>query len=233
MGVPDYVRTDNMKSVVIKRDSDGHPVWQKDYELFMGNLGFSTKLCKPGHPYTKGAVERLVRFVKENFLPGRLFNELTDLNYEALNWCGNQNGTYRQAVDCVPNDKHAEACMKHASTLENTIELSYYLCPERKISFDGFVNYEGRRFGVPYWYTGKTCRVRRDGYVLYIYDTQMTKILTTHDVTWSRKDSYCKDQYATEQPEEKPTSSVKIQIQQLTPPPAPSRFERFNFKEGL
>lgn len=41
--------------------------------------------------------------------------------------------------------------------LKETVELSYYLCPEHKISFDGFVHYDGRRFGVPYWYTGKTC----------------------------------------------------------------------------
>ena len=49
-----------------------------------GNIGFDTKLCKPRHPFTKGAVERLVRFVKENFLAGRIFTELTDLNYDAL-----------------------------------------------------------------------------------------------------------------------------------------------------
>ena len=36
--------------------------------------------------------------------------------------------------------------------LEESSELLPYLCPERKISFDGFINYEGRRFGVPYRY---------------------------------------------------------------------------------
>jgi len=233
MGIPSYILTDNMKSVVIRRDSEGHPLWQKDYELFMGNIGFETKLCKPRHPFTKGAVERLVRFVKENFLPGRIFNELTDLNYEALRWCNYQNGVYHRAVDCIPNDKHSSICMRYASELENSIELSYYLCPERKISFDGFVHYEGRRFGVPFWYTEKTCRVKRDGYILYIYDCQMTKILTTHDVTWSRKDSFCKDQYVSTQPEEHPTSSVRVQIQQLDPPHYDPGFSRFNFEEGL
>jgi hypothetical protein len=233
MGVPKFILTDNMKSVVLRRDEEGHPVWQKDYELFMGNIGFETRLCKPRHPFTKGAVERLIRFVKDNFLPGRIYHELTDLNYEAIRWCDQQNAVYHRAVDCVPNDKHSEICMKHASRLENTIELSYYLCPERKISFDGFVNYEGRRFGVPYWYTEKTCRVSRDGYVLYIYDLQMTKILTTHDVTWGRKDSYCKDQYAVSQPEEHPTAPVRIQIQQLGLPTHDSGFDRFNFEEGL
>ena len=45
MGVPEYVLTDNMKSVVIRRDSAGHPLWQHDYEAFMKTVGFQTKLC--------------------------------------------------------------------------------------------------------------------------------------------------------------------------------------------
>ena len=124
-------------------------------------------------------------------------------------------------------------CMKNAAVLEETVELSYYLCPERKISFDGFVRYDGRRFGVPYWYTGKTCRVKRDGYIFYVYDSGMTKVLTTHDVTWSRRDSFCRDQYTTGQPEEKPTAPIKVQIKQLVPPPYAPGFSRFNFEEGL
>jgi len=233
MGIPRHVLTDNMKSVVVSRDAEGHPIWNRDYELFMGNLSFETKLCKPRHPFTKGAVERLMRFVKDNFLPGRIFNELTDLNYEAVRWCNLQNSTYHRAVDCVPNDRHTTECMRSASVLEHTAELAYYLCPERTISFDGFVSYEGRRFGVPYWYTEKTCRVLRDGYTLYIYDSAATRILVAHDVTWSRRDSFCRDQYATNQPEEFPTAPVSIRIQQLSLPEYDSGFSRFNFEEGL
>lgn len=54
MGVPKTVLTDNMKSVVISRDSEGNPIWQKDYEEFMKDVGFQTKLCKVRHPFTKG-----------------------------------------------------------------------------------------------------------------------------------------------------------------------------------
>lgn len=113
--------------------------------------------------------------------------------------------------------------------MSRLIELSYYLCPERKISFDGFVHYDGRRFGVPYWYTEKTCHVKRDGYILYVYDSKMTKVLTTHDVTWSRRDSFCKDQYVAEQPEEKPTAPVRVHIQQFDPPQYDFGFSRFKF----
>lgn len=233
MGVPRKVLTDNMKSVVIGRDADGRPIWQKDYELFMGNIGFETVLCKPRHPFTKGAVERLVRYVKDNFIAGRVFTEITDLNYQAIRWCDQVDSIYHKAVDCVPSDKHASCCMQVAAELEDTPELSFYLCPERKITFDGFINYEGRRFGVPYWYTGTTCRVKRDGYVLSIYDSNMSRTLATHDITWGRRDSYCKDQYALSQPEEHPTAPVKVRIQQLNPPEYDSGFSRFNFEEGL
>ena len=73
MGVPRFVLTDNMKSVVIKRDSDGSPIWNHDYEVFMKTIGFETRLCKAYHPFTKGKVERLIQFVKGNFLAGRCF----------------------------------------------------------------------------------------------------------------------------------------------------------------
>ena len=91
MGIPRYVLTDNMKSVVLRRDLNGQSVWQKDYEAFMRTVGFDTKLCKPYHPFTKGKVERLVRFVKENFLADRVFYNVTDLNRQALEWCHAQN----------------------------------------------------------------------------------------------------------------------------------------------
>ncbi len=232
MGVPKYVLTDNMKSIVVRRDYDGQPIWQKDYELFMGNICFETKLCKPRHPFTKGAVERLIRFVKDNFLAGMVYTELTDLNYDALRWCSIQNSVYHRAVDCVPEKEHEARCLKAAPLLEATPELSHYLCPPRAISFDGFVTYDGRRFGVPYWYTEKLCRVKRDGYVLYIYDYGMTMTLTTHDVTWSRKDSFCKDQYATHQEEEKPTQAVSTTIKQLSAAPADPGYSKYNFEEA-
>ena len=235
MGVPRYVLTDNMKSVVLHRDMEGHPVWQKDYEAFMRTVGFDTKLCKPRHPFTKGAVERLVRFVKENFLADRVFCNVTDLNWQALEWCNTQNGIYHRAVDGVPQQIHDVACSSHLRKLPDSNEVRWYLCPERRISFDGFVNYEGRRFGVPYSYTGSTARVMRSGDTLYIYSADMNSLLATHAVTWSNRDSFCEGQYEPQQPEELPTAPVKTQIRQLPQPTGNISFAKFDFadEEGL
>lgn len=231
LGIPKTVLTDNMKSVTNGRDTDGHPVWNKDYEAFMDTVGFSTKLCKPRHPFTKGGVERLVRFVKENFMTGRTFGNITDLNLEAIRWCDRQDNVYHRCVDSIPATEHAKHCMQAASNLVMTNEIQHYLCPERKISFDGFITFEGRRFGVPYSYSSSICRVQRRDYYLYIYSDDLKHLLTKHDVTWSRKDSFCADQYV-DQPEEFPTTPVKVTITQKAPV-YNSAFDRFNFDKEV
>lgn len=228
MGVPQYVLTDNMKSVVVKRDIEGQPIWQKDYESFMKTAGFRTRLCKPRHPFTKGKVERLIRFVKENFLAGRTFWTVTDLNIEALKWCERQNRIYQQAIGDIPYELHCSSCSRVACQLEESEMLLPYLCPERKISFDGFVNYEGRRFGVPYRYQGQTARVRRHGFYIYIYSSDCRDLLVTHEVTWSRRDRYCTDQYVVAQPEEFPTAAITTKIDQL-PELSDNAFDKFDF----
>lgn len=230
MGVPAYILTDNMKSVVTKRDWSGQPIWQKDYEAFMKTIGFQTKLCKPRHPFTKGKVERLIRFVKDNFLIGRIFWNVTDLNRAALDWCNEQNTMYHPAVDGMPEQIHDRLCSKLASVLPDEQDVQCYLCPERRITFDGFVNYENRRFGVPFSYTGKTARIKREDDVLYIYSSDLQHLLTTHHVTWNKRDRFCADQYVTaQQPEEFPTAPIQSHISMHSEPVSSLSFDKFNF----
>ena len=234
MGVPHHVLTDNMKSVVIRRDMEGKPVWQGDYEIFMHNLDFQTRLCKPRHPFTTGKVERLVRFVKENFLVGRVFWNVTDMNRQALEWCNRQNSAFHRAVGGVPHEMHMNTCAEHIRALEDSDIVREYLCPMRRISFDGFVNYEGRRFGVPYFYTGRVARVMRHDAMVYVYSEDLSQLLAPHEVTWSRHDSFCKDQYVMPgQPEEHPTAPVRAHIQMSQPPKPTDSFEKFNFDKGV
>ena len=237
MGIPEEVLTDNMKSVVIKRDSLGKPVWQKDYESFMKTIGFSTRLCKPRHPFTKGKVERLVRFVKDNFIAGRHFWNYSDLNAEALDWCHAQNSKFHREIGGDSDSMHNASCSHGLRTLEESKELLFYLCPERRISFDGFITYEGRRFGVPFSYHQRTARIYRTNDTLYIYSSDMEDLLVTHNVTWSRRDSYCEHQFPSiPQPEEFPTSPVKVMMTQLKTSEQTRKgigFDKFSFGEEV
>ena len=103
-------------------------------------------------------------------------------------------------VFCIPHEEHQKNCLPAISEFTLSDLIWNYLWPERRISFDGFMNYESRSFGVPYRYVGKTCCVSRQDFTIYIYTPDLKQKLVEHNVTWRRRDSICKDQYATEQP---------------------------------
>ena len=178
-------------------------------------------------------MERLIRFVKDNFLQGRNFHNITELNEAALEWCVTQNSKYHKEVDDIPSMLHASACSCSTHTIEESLTILKYLCPERSISFDGFIEYEGRRFGVPYSYTRRTVRVHRKGETLLIYSDDLSALLVKYDVTWSRKDRFCEGQYLdAPQPEELPTAPVTTVINMLEEPSKPPvGFDKFNFGE--
>lgn len=203
-GVPEKVITDNMKSVVTSRT--GNEIrWNPRYQEFMSTVGFRTVLCKPRRSYTKGRVERLVKFVKGNFVPARSFSSLDDLNDQVLGWC-RQRSSEMRAHTAVPDELHGTETF---SKLPPDADLFYFLSQERTVSFDGFVAYEGRRFGVPFQIgTSNKVYVSREKSFLAIMNKDRD-VLQTHEVDWNMYEHFCKNQFNEyEGPEEVPTNSI-------------------------
>jgi Transposase and inactivated derivatives len=226
MGLPKRVLTDNMKSVVIRRDACGVPIYNKDYEEFQKALGFRTDLCKVAHPFTKGKVERLVRYVKENFIAGKTFLNITDLNEQATLWCGRVNSLPSRGYEKAPSEEHVN-CMNTSTILLDSTVLPY-LAPQRKIAFDGFVSYEGRDFGVPCTYRENKVRVMRQGNYLLLLNVQTFEVIEKHPIDWSKKPK-CSDSQWFERPgmpEELPTAPVTVSIKVADSRPS-GRFDRF------
>jgi transposase len=68
-GIPQEIWYDNMKTVVVERDAYGegaHKLNQAFYQ-FAKSMRFIPKLCRAYRPQTKGKVERMVRYVRDNF----------------------------------------------------------------------------------------------------------------------------------------------------------------------
>ena len=225
MGVPRKVYTDNMKSVVVRRLADGTPVWNKDYEAFQKLIGFKTSLHKVAHPWSKGKVERLVGYVKGNFIQGRTFTNLTDLNRAALDWCHEKNSQVTRTRDLVPMEEHYKH--EELGKLPEMDAIIPYLAPLRKITYDGYVNYENHLYGVPMRFSGKNVRVQRTREVLQILSPDTFEVLYTHQVNWSKKPKNCVGQWSLE-PEEQPTQKVTSVLRFDSPKDSAKRFERFS-----
>ena len=175
-GVPETILTDNMKTVILGRES-GKPVWHPGFLDFANDIGFVPKVCKVRKPQTKGKVERLVHYVKDNFMPGRVFSDIHDLNRQAISWCDKVNAKISSSTRYTPIELVPD---EHLKGLPDTKVCDRYRFETRLVSRDGFVSYDGVRYGVPWQYSGKYVTVRAIKDKLEIFDGLM--LIASHDI---------------------------------------------------
>ena len=84
-GVPHEILYDRMKQVVLESFKEGvlfHPL----FEALVVRYGYTAIPLAPGYCEGKGKVEEPFQPVEGNFLPGRVFHDLDDLNAQAKTW---------------------------------------------------------------------------------------------------------------------------------------------------
>jgi len=173
--------TDRMKTVVLGIGDDRKPRWHPLFADFAATLGMVPKVCRVRRPQTKGKVERSVRFVKENFLPGRTFVDLGDLNAQARQWCDEKNRRIHGTTGECPVDRLRQEQLKPLPSEET---LAAFRFESRRVSPGGFVSCDGVRYGVPWVYSHREAMVRQmRGWVEIWIDGVM---IARHEQTYRR-----------------------------------------------
>jgi transposase len=155
-GWPQAILYDNMKQVKL-----GPGRWNESFLDFASHYGFTPKAHRPYRPRTKGKVERVVDYVKDNFLLGRTFADLDDLNARALAWLAEtanvrvHGTTGRRPVDLLPLEGLTPAA---------SVPAYRYLDPVRRtVSFEAMVHFRGSRYSVPPAFAGRPVEVAAAG----------------------------------------------------------------------
>jgi len=84
-GVPHEILYDRMKQVVVESVRDG-VIFHELFERMAQHYGFRAVPLAPGYKEGKGKVENPFKYVEGNFLAGRTFVDLDDLNRQAQKW---------------------------------------------------------------------------------------------------------------------------------------------------
>ena len=103
-GVPKEILYDQDK-VFIHSENLGDYKLTKEFEAYTKNQNFKVIFCRKADPQSKGKVENVVKYVKQNFLRGRKYLGIDNLNKQALAW-----------LSRTANEK------PHASTLKKPAE---------------------------------------------------------------------------------------------------------------
>ena len=165
-GVPRRCLYDNAKVVTLGRDGEGRTEWNRRMLDFSLRLGFELKLCQPYRAQTKGKVESGVKYVRGNLWPSIRFTDDADLNQQAVEWCdavANRriHGTTHQVPsELLVTEQH------HLAKLPERTALAPYLREDRTVARDGYISWEGSRYGVHWKWVGATVQVgQRSGTV--------------------------------------------------------------------
>ena len=158
-GVPRRCLYDNAKVVTLGRDEEGHTEWNRRMLDFALRLGFDLKLCQPYRAQTKGKVESGVKYVRGNLWPSVRFTDDADLNRQAAEWCTTvANRRLHGTTHRLPAEMLAEE-QPHLGKLPERPALAPYLREDRMVARDGFVSWEGSRYGVHWQWVGATVQV--------------------------------------------------------------------------
>ena len=84
-GVPEELVYDQ-DSVFLSRENKGDLILAEQFKSYCNSMPFKLYFCRKADPQSKGKIENVVKYVKQNFLYNRPFVDIATLNREALSW---------------------------------------------------------------------------------------------------------------------------------------------------
>lgn len=182
-GVPQRVQTDNAK-VFVQNASRSNFHWNPRYLHLCGHYGFEPSLSFPGHPWSKGKVEKPFDFLETHFIAGASFENFPDLLVKLKAFQTRVNTRPHATIKTTPEEliaKDREAF--------SALPLTRYVGVKeetRKVTFDCLLSYGGSRYSVPWPFAGKHVWVRLSkGYYLEVY-SQANAIIAVHPVSMAK-----------------------------------------------
>jgi transposase len=182
-GTPRVLLYDNLKSAVLERVGTAIRFHPTLLEL-AAHYQFEPRPVAPARGNEKGRVERAIRFVRDSFFAARTWQDLSDLNAQALDWCpglaaerrwpDNPKRLVREVFG--EEQAHLLSVPEHDFPSEERLEVEVGKTP--------YARFDLNDYSVPH------DRVQRTLTVVATLDTVRvvdgTEVLATHARSWSR-----------------------------------------------
>lgn len=137
----------------------GDLIMTAQFRLYVKESGFTTWFCRKADPESKGKVENVVKYVKQNFLYNRSFKDLETLNDEVFAWL------FRTANALVHGTTRKEPRLEYAIESEFLREWKPYRteqpeCPLYSVRKDNTISWKSNLYSLPLGtYKGKGTQV--------------------------------------------------------------------------
>lgn len=144
-GVPQEIYYDRTKLALIEEVQDEKYKLPEEFLVMSTKYRFNPKYCKGYDPESKGKIEAVVKYSKNNFARGRVFKDLDDWNRRFLSWLDR---TGNKKIHEITKKVPAEEFVLEKPTLQPTLLTDISSIPY-SLRKDNTVMYRGNRYAVP------------------------------------------------------------------------------------
>lgn len=134
-------------TVIMIRGTGRDAVPAPEMKAFSDHFGFEFVAHEKGDANRSARVEGPFYHVENNFLPGRTFTDLTDLNAQAVTWCEERNAKFSRSLAARPNELgllERQALVPLPEWIPDPVEVH-----PRRVDIEGYVNLHTNRYSVP------------------------------------------------------------------------------------
>lgn len=167
--------------VMVVSENAGDLILTDIFETYSRYAGFSIRLCRGNDPQSKGKIEAVIKYVKNNFLTCREYPGISKLNSDGLLWLERTaNEKKHDTTHMVPNRVFLEE-IKHLKVVPT---LSMPDLPKTAdIRPTNVVPYKRNRYEVPKgtYRPGRQARIETDGEIVRFYDERTGELLAEHE----------------------------------------------------
>ena len=161
---------DSQKPVVLRWEGN-QPIYNPRFLAFSSHYEFRPLAVRRGHPDDKPRTERSFWEVERSFLNGRAFKDLDDMRVQLAQWI-DETVDHRRRHKTTALERFALE-REHLVSLPrhpyDTARVVYRVC-----GIDGFVDWEGNRYAVPYDHVTDILPVRVTQRELFVYAADLT-----------------------------------------------------------
>lgn len=179
-GSPQELVVDNMLTAVLERE--GKVIRFNGVFLdFLRPLKIVPYACNIRSPQEKGKVERAIQYLRRNFLPLRKFDDLADIQTQALQWLKTTaNVRVHQTTGETPCNRFEQVELNPLPPLSEIKETMQLL-----VHSDFSVRFDGNAYSVPPWTIGKRLILKADQLAVKVYHCD--KLIADHARCWEKK----------------------------------------------
>ncbi len=181
-GTPGELVVDNMITAVTERT--GSLIRFNDRFLnFLLPFGIKPVACNIRSPYEKGKIERSIHYIRHNFLPLKEFNNLSQLQSQAMEWLNNTANTRTHSTTGeIPVKRLQSDQLKKLPDLVS----DYREIQSLHVHKDFAVRFDSNTYTVPVWAIGKTAVLKADQEKVWVY--YKARCIAVHSRSWKKQE---------------------------------------------